>query len=197
MVSILVGVFGEVGFAGGGEFVVPVGAEVGGEGAAEELVEADAEAAAVLLGAAADFPPMVVYGGKGRVFGQAHGVEGARGGFAETAGLSFVTCFLDGAETHAAGGVAGVDAVASVDNLGDEVAVGVEIACPGLGYALAGTREQVVFDGGEDGVEGVAFFLGQGRARVAVDAALPEALREVAAEKLFGEVEGDEGVLYL
>ena len=184
-------------FAGGYfELAVPFFAELADERFFEEAVEGRSCFAACEGGGLADVPPVVVDGAARGVLGDADGVELAGDGLGDV-GFAFAPGFFDGAEAAAFGIAAGEDAVAPVDDGGDEVAVLVAVAYALAADDVSGFGGEVVPDGGEQGFELCGFAGFEGGACVAFDAALALACVEVAAELFFQEVEGDDGVLDL
>lgn len=176
------------------EFLVPFGAVCTNEGFFEELVGGQLEFGALLAGALADIPVMIV---QGRILAQlldADGIEITGDRFAE-GDLTVEVGLFDGTEAHAILVVGERAGLVAGHQRGGELA-----------FAIKNKGVAVIFDNGntffghiflENRVIliQISYFVGSHRgARVAVNTALSFALIEIAAEALFNEFVRNENI---
>lgn len=109
-----------------GELVIPLLAETSRKRLPEEFESADAIGAAQGLGGPAYFPAVEIDGCEAIVGFYADRIKRATDRLKELI-VSFAAQFLKEAEAFAVGSVEGVDAVASADNLCDDISVRVDI----------------------------------------------------------------------
>ena len=176
------------------EFGVERFAIGGDEGRAEELIDADAFAAAFFEGAAADGPAVEVEGGQAVAEDAgADGVEAAGDGFDESAAAGAVGPF-DGAETIISFETRVGTFLAAVEEGRHQVAVGIYFEEAGLFDPLTAFHAHPSFVSRVVALKQFRFTFQQGRAAVTDDAAGAAARFVVAAEVLRKHFGGDQNV---
>jgi hypothetical protein len=99
--------------------------------------------------------------------------------------------------THTARRIASVYAIAPLHDLCHEIAVGVQVACPGLGYALACRGEETILNGGEQTVNLIALGLGERCSGISFYTTFAKTCVDVTTKELLGKVERHECILNL
>ena len=140
----IISVLFQIGFAGEFQLIIPLLAEMRRQRPFEELIESYSKLPTKLLGRLAYLPAVIIDSRETRIDRQSHRIQRTRRRLTERPRLALVERTFNRALAQATGSIAGIDTIASIDNLRHKVTVRVKIARSLLGNALLRRRKQLI-----------------------------------------------------